>query len=332
MFISNINLSLCKKTNQPKLNELEIIKEHNEEYEQNEQNELNNEVCDNLLESNYLECNESIKQDSKKNSENNLENNSENDPWDISINDDKFYINNKIARIFPVLKNFSNYSKIKIDDESFSFITIREIADITSKIICYHLLEYNLNPQKIKIVDYTSGVGGNVLSFSKYFKYVYAVEISKQRAEYLENNIGVYGFKNIQVINMCAIEFNSTKLIEINPSVIFMDPPWGGSNYKSNDNLLLSLGSVPVEELVINITSQFDLLYKQIIEKNPDEKVNNSNNKFIILKLPKNYDIEHLYKYIRTRDNFENYYIYSYLYILNKMLIVVCELKFRDLF
>ena len=250
------------------------------------------------------------------------------DPWDLSINDDKFYINNKVARIFPVLKNFNNFSKIKIDDESFCYITIREIADMTSKIICYHLLQYNLNPQKIKIVDYTSGVGGNVLSFSKYFKYVYAVEICKKRAEYLENNVDIYGFKNIQVINKCAIEFSLNDLIKTNPSVVFMDPPWGGSNYKSNENLLLKLGSMNIEELIIDITKKFSNLYDELVILNPKEKTNNYNNKFIVLKLPKNYDIEYLYKYLKNNNNINNYNISSFLYILNKMLIVVCELKF----
>ena len=251
------------------------------------------------------------------------------DPWESSINDDKFYISNKVARIFPVLKNFNNFSKIKIDDESFCYITIREIADIMSKIICFHLLEHNLNPQKSKIVDYTSGVGGNVLSFSKYFKYVYAIELSEKRAEYLQNNINVYGFKNIQVINGCAIEFSSSKLLEINPSVIFIDPPWGGVNYKNSDSLILNLGSVPIEELIFQIATKFSNYYIEVVNSNPKEKSNNFNNKFIILKLPKNYDIEYLYNFIKSKNNFPNYNISLFLYILNKMLIVVCELQYK---
>lgn len=278
---------------------------------------------------------EKIKLDEKKkeldyqsdNSSVNSSNN--NDPWESSINDDKFYINNKVARIFPVLKNFNNFSKIKIDEESFCYITIREIADMTSKIICYHLLQYNLNPQKIKIVDYTSGVGGNVLSFSKYFKNVYAVEICSKRADFLQNNINIYGFKNIEVINKCAIEFNADELIKINPTVVFMDPPWGGSNYKSNENLLLKLGSMGIEELIINISEQFSNHYNKLIESNPKEKTNNYNNKFIVLKLPKNYDVEYLYNHIKNNNNIKNYNISSYLYILNKMLIIVCEIQFN---
>ena len=107
-----------------------------------------------------------------------------------------------------------------------------------------------------------------------------------------------------------------------------MDPPWGGSNYKSNENLLLKLGSVGIEELIIDITQKFSNYYLEIIKTNPKEKTNNYNNKFIILKLPKNYDIEYLYNYLKNNNKTKNYNISSYLYILNKMIIVVCELQF----
>ena len=68
--------------------------------------------------------------------------------------------------------------------------------------------------------------------------------------------------------------------------------------------------------------------YSEIIKTNPKEKLNNYNNKFIILKLPKNYDIEYLYNYLNKNNKTKNYNIISYLYILNKMLIIVCELEF----
>ena len=267
------------------------------------------------------------------NDDNYIENNENNenieDAWDSAINDEKFYINNKIARIFPILKNFNNFSKIKIDDDSFCYITIREIAEIISKIICYHLLEYNLNPQKSIIIDYTSGVGGNVLSFCKFFKSVYAIELDELRADYLKNNIAVYGFKNITVINGCALEFNNNEMITLNPNIIFIDPPWGGSNYKNNENLSLSLGLIQLEELVIDITRKFSNYYEEIVNLNPKEKNNNYNNKFIILKLPKNYNIEHFYNYVKVNNNFVNYNINIYLYILNKMIVLVCELQYK---
>ena len=250
------------------------------------------------------------------------------DPWDDAINDNKFYINNKVARIFPLMKNFNNFGNIKIDDDSFSYITIREIADIISKIICYHLLEFNLNPQKIIIADYTAGVGGNILSFSKFFQHVHAVELSQQRAEYLQNNVNIYGYKNITVYNKCGLDFNDNQMITINPNVIFIDPPWGGIDYKNSDKLLLKLGNMDIEELLIDIFNKFSIHYDQIVKNNQKEMHNIFNTKFVVLKLPKNYDIEFLYKFIKKHNLYTNYQIKSYLYILNKMLIVICELAY----
>ncbi len=303
----------------------------------NENNSMNNNENNSMNnnENNSINNNENNSMNNdENNSMNNDENNSMNndkkhDIWDTVINDDKFYINNKISRIFPILKNFNNFSKIKIDNDSFSYITIREIAEIISKIICYHLLEYNLNPQKSIIVDYTAGVGGNVLSFGKFFKYIYAIELDEIRAKYLENNINVYGYKNINVINKCALEFNDNDLITLNPNIIFVDPPWGGTNYKNNENLMLSLGTKRLEELVIDIVKKYSEYYTEIVNKNPKEKNNNYNNKFIILKLPKNYNIEYFYYYIKSNNHFLNYNICLYLYILNKMIIVVCELQYK---
>lgn len=295
----------------------------------NDECEITNKQCtDDEIDENIFSCkNKNIKAKSLIN--NDEIDNREIDAWESAINDEKFYINNKIARIFPVLKNFNNFSKIKIDDDSFSYITIREIADTISKIICYHLLEHNLNPQKCSIADYTSGVGGNVLSFGKFFKLVYAIELDELRGEYLKNNIGVYGYKNINVINGCAIEFNSCKLIEYNPNVVFIDPPWGGAGYKNNENLTLKLGSVNLEELVMDIIEKFSVHNNQIVNSNHKEKFNNYNNKFIVLKLPKNYDIVYFYKYVKERNNYDNYNIMMYLYILNKMIIIVCELQYK---
>lgn len=257
----------------------------------------------------------------------------EEDPWEVSINDNKFYINNRIARIFPQMKNFSNYGKLKIDDDSFSYITIREIAEIISKIISHHLLQFNINPQKTTIVDYTSGVGGNVLSFSKYFQNVYAVELSTLRAEYLKNNINVYGFKNINVINESAIDYNANSMIKENPNVIFVDPPWGGSDYKNIEMLTLNLGQVPIENLVLDIVERFSEYYRNLLSNVTDQierqkiSLNNFNNKLIVFKLPKNYNIEHFYKFIKN-INSKYYVLKTYLYILNKMLIVIVELYF----
>lgn len=232
------------------------------------------------------------------------------DPWDQAINDTSFYKSTKIARIFPQPPSNSDYSKIQIDDESMYYITIREIADLTSKIICYHLVNSRVNPLRASVFDLTAGVGGNVLSFGKFFKQVYAVEIDETRCEYLKENLSVYSQHNVNVTNGCGVEFLLKNLNVEKPNVVFVDPPWGGTNYKSNTALTLKIGDIPSEEFVIGT---FDLI-----------DGTNSNTKFIVMKLPKNYDIEHMYGHLNGLIG-KNYTVKSYLYVFSKMFIYICE-------
>ncbi len=244
---------------------------------------------------------------------NNNDNN--NDVWEKAIEDNKFLQINKITRIFPYLKNNADYNTIKIDEDSYNYITIKDIADIISKIICNHLINMNINPRRINIADYTAGVGGNALSFSKYFNKVYCIELDELRCKYLDNNLKIYNCDNYEIINGDSLKFNEERMIKDNIDVIFIDPPWGGSGYKYSENLRIKLGEMYMEELVIDIYNKF--------MKNE----NNNNNKLVVLKLPKNYDIESFYQYIKkNNENNDNYTIYCKLYIMNKMLIIVCEL------
>ena len=119
---------------------------------------------------------------------------------------------------------------------------------------------------------------------------------------YLLNNINIYNLKNIKVINDSSINFNNNDMIEINPNVIFIDPPWGGVWYRNNDLLKLTLGDIPIEELIIDI---FDKFYTIVTSS-----TNSYSNRLIVLKLPKNYDIEYIYNYIK---NEYLYYIISHL-------------------
>lgn len=88
------------------------------------------------------------------------------------------------------------------------------------------------------VTDGTACVGGNVINFARYFKAVNAVELSAQRARMLQHNVKVTGFsakvtvRNDDYVRIC------TSLVQ---DVVFMDPPWGGPDYKSVPGALLDL-------------------------------------------------------------------------------------------
>lgn len=96
------------------------------------------------------------------------------------------------------------------------------------------------------ITDMTSCVGGNVISFSRFFKEVNAIEIDPLRFSFLKHNTEeVVGAKNVNFINGNAVELllgNTSETNEAGASggggvslkqdILFMDPPWGGLDYK----------------------------------------------------------------------------------------------------
>jgi hypothetical protein len=234
----------------------------------------------------------------------------------------KPYINIKrLVKIFPTLKNNAEYYNLKIDEDSLKYITVKETAEEISKIICSHLIEIGINPLKIKLVDYTAGVGGNVLSFSNYFYEIVAIELSNIRTIYLKNNIGVYNYTNIKILNKSSIDYNNDEVIEYAPNVIFIDVPWGNMWNKTIENYRIIFGDMDLEKFILQIFDKFFIMHENNV------RYNNYNNRLLVLKLPKNYDIEYFYNYIKDYKN-NIYNIVSYIYILQKMLLIVIEYKF----
>jgi hypothetical protein len=169
---------------------------------------------------------------------------------------------------YPVKKYNINISKIKYAPSSFYSTTFFSDAELTTNLIKKEL--YN-DAKNLIITDATSNIGGNTLSFSFNFKKVNAVEISKDEYDALVNNMNLFKRNNIEFYNKNYSEIYKN----INQDIIFMDPPWGGEDYKYHEKLDLYMGDLTLKNLIINII-----------------KLNQT--KIIVLKLPNNYDINNI--------------------------------------
>jgi 16S rRNA G966 N2-methylase RsmD len=196
------------------------------------------------------------------------------------MSDNKFY--------FPKLLDDNDYDKLQIDFIGKYSITIPKIADIITDII-YKLFNNN----DIVITDCTAGVGGNIFSFANKFKYVNAIELDKSRFNMLENNINVYNLKNVSCFNINCLDI----IFTLQQDVIFIDPPWGGKEYKSEYNIKLYLGNISIEQ----VTNML---------------LNNKVCKYVVLKLPLNYDINNIKNIINEEKKI-------IIHKLNKMLIII---------
>lgn len=209
-----------------------------------------------------------------------------------------------IERLFPDVAENNLFHKLKIDHESIMYITIPYYADIITNIIMIQLEKHCMKSTDVIITDATAGVGGNTISFAKNFKEVVAIEIDKTRYNYLSNNIFVYKLENVILLRDDLI--NVIPLID-QQDVIFIDPPWGGKAYKKANLLRLTIGDEEIE-------TYCNMFFDKTKTKCPP--------KFIILKLPSNYDVEYLKLQL---ENTADIIVHE----LNKMIIVVLIKKYE---
>ena len=182
-------------------------------------------------------------------------------------------------KIFP---KTDNISKLQYDTEGLYSISHPDVADSIS-----HFMKININKDDITILDATAGLGGNLLSFAKNFKFVYGIELDKNRFNMLQTNIKCYNYNNIKLINGNCIDY-----LDNNYDVYFFDPPWGGPDYKNYSTVDLFLGN-------------YNLL--DIVKKIPKKK-------HIVFKVPYNYDINLLKDYdlnIKKINNMLIIYLFS---------------------
>jgi 16S rRNA G966 N2-methylase RsmD len=165
---------------------------------------------------------------------------------------------NTLKKVFPEPSN-GNYNGLKCDEEGLYSITHPKEADLISETII------EITNNNIHIVDMTAGCGGNMISFIKYFSYVTGIEIDKNRFKLLKENLSKYEYNNYELIYG-----DSTNYYNNNYDVYFIDPPWGGPDYKKQLNVELHLSNYKLEEFILTL---------------PKDKL-------IVLKLPFNYNID----------------------------------------
>ena len=171
-----------------------------------------------------------------------------------------------------------NYNNLKSDYEGLYSLSHKEDAEYVSLLIKE---KYG----NIKILDGTAGIGGNSISFGHYFTNVISIEKNIERYNYLVENLNSFNLKN-KVINGSLLDY-----LNEDYDLIFIDPPWGGPNYKYEKELSLSIDNITLKKIVSTLKES---------------------NKIIILKLPFNYNLNDFSLF--------NYQIYK---IKNYQLIVI---------
>tara|TARA_Y100000590_G_C15615380_1_gene975517 strand:+ start:429 stop:1109 length:681 start_codon:yes stop_codon:yes gene_type:complete len=151
----------------------------------------------------------------------------------------------KVLYLFPPLLD-KNYNKLMINNEGVYSITPFKCADIISKII-----KKKFKTDKITIIDSTANVGGNTISFLKYFNKVISIEKNYKNFLMLQNNIKVYKLQNkVILFNGDCLDLIPKIHKKNKIDVVFIDPPWGGKSYKKYKLLNLYLSNINIIEIV----------------------------------------------------------------------------------
>lgn len=179
---------------------------------------------------------------------------------------------NILKKIYPK-PSYNNYSNLSYDTEGLYSITHPNDANLISTNIIKVL--DSMNPtnssnttnssNQYTIVDMTAGCGGNLISFCEYFNTVVGVENNIERYKILKKNMLSYNYNNYKIICDDSVKFISSNIFD----AYFIDPPWGGPEYKKNNNIELTISGITLVELILLIPK----------------------NKLIVLKLPFNYNI-----------------------------------------
>jgi len=189
--------------------------------------------------------------------------------------------------VFP-LREGIDYKRLKLTDEGQYSVTRRRDAD---RIIS--ILKAVLKDTKGKsITDATGCVGGDTIHFGLNFQKVDSIEINPTNFEALQNNVSVYDLKNVSLHLG-----NSISIFNWKTDVLYIDPPWGGPNYKDLPNLDLYMSSRRIDEWLEEI----------LLRKNRP--------KHIVLKLPHNFNFVR-FNFLSNVDFIKPYRIRSYVLVV----------------
>jgi len=182
-----------------------------------------------------------------------------------------------LVRQFPEKKGI-DYSKIQITPEGeYSMTKKADGQRILQKI------EDIVNSKDLHITDLTGNVGADTILFGLNFKKVDSIEYNKENFDALQNNVSTFKLKNVNV------HFgDSTKIYDWPTDILYLDPPWGGPEYKTKENLDLFLGK-----------TRIDMFIKKILKKSWRPS-------FVFMKLPRNYNFERLHdlENVKQEHNF----------------------------
>ena len=189
--------------------------------------------------------------------------------------------------LFPH-KEGLDYSRLQTTTEGSYSITRRRDAERILNVF-RHVFP---NMKQLTITDASACIGGDTLNFASHFAHVHSIEIKDDNFKALTSNIEVYGFQNVTLHHA-----DSVKIFNWNTHILYIDPPWGGKDYKKHNSMDLFMSE-----------KRLDVWLEEILVKR-----NRPNH--IVLKLPSNYNFSRL-NFLTNVDAISPHQIRSYILVI----------------
>lgn len=180
----------------------------------------------------------------------------------------------------------------KIREVKLSIEALYSVSHYKHNELVVKYLEKKIDVSKFTMIDMTANVGGVTIYMAHHFKSVIAIEYDSMNYNSLVKNINLYGLKNVKHIKDNSLDVVSKMLYKkkTNNIVVFLDPPWGGVDYKSQKTIELYLDNININDIVEFIVYLAD---------------------FIILKAPLNFN--HKNQHLKHHKiKFKNYQLLIY--------------------
>lgn len=134
-------------------------------------------------------------------------------------------------------------------DEAVYSVSRPEAASRIAELLHEALRMQGCVTDDVRVVDATACVGGDTLALARQFPdgRVTAVERDEHRSRILSANLALAQIDNVRVLCddfvACMDRFSDT-------DALYIDCPWGGPSYKTQDRVPLELSGVPLERVV----------------------------------------------------------------------------------
>ena len=176
----------------------------------------------------------------------------ERDVWQNIPRRQQVKLNRHRRRSFPrVLPLRPAEEAFWLDATAGYSLTTSKIAKVYARIVCGCAVRCGLDTTISTLTDATASVGGNVFAFASHFAKVNAIELLEPTAQMLLHNLKL--LKLLHKVDVWCGDSSHPDVVSSNivQDVVFLDPPWGGINYRRAPRLSLFLAEKNLRQICI---------------------------------------------------------------------------------